>query len=384
MSYFVNPILTELRPELLARLKIGELRRVGGVLRVAKGYSRAGSIAAHLRDVGDLVDPMVSASLHLTQVAAAASVVNLGVSVAGFALVLHKMAKLQQSVNALAELTQRQHGEVMGALDGIASQLIELRYVAFESRELLEATLDEVRRVRRDLLDSYLARVLTEVDLLRRAKQMTEHDTSRALRTFGEARRWLEQTIHALPARARDDAHWFDRLLRFRVWCLTSLAEVQLLRRVGDDRGAAVLTRALASTGRGWAHGWSEALLPSSEFHGAFRFAHSAFNGLDREVYVRLVRLQEVSARGTVDNREVEARMEVARAMPRLGPPWIERQRALAGLLDFAEEATARIESLADEMEMCVDERLSYAHWEALAAPAKHGGIAVIEREERT
>lgn len=380
MDYVVNPILAELRPEVLARLNAGELRRIGGVLRVAPGYPGAGRIAAHLRELGDLVDPAVRVPLQLTQVAAAASVVNLGVSVAGFAIVLHKIGKLQQSVHALTALTQRQHEEVMGALGGIASQLVELQYVALESRELLDATLDEVRRMRRDLLDSYLARVLTEVDLLQRTPLPTEYDVAQALRTFGEARRWLEQTIQALPARSRDDAHWFDRLLRYRVWCLNGVAEVQLLRRVGDDRGAAGLARSLATTSRAWASAWRDTLLPSSEFHGAFRFAHSAFADLDREVYVRLVRLQEGPLAVISDVREVDARMDVARAMPRLGAPWIQRQRALAGLLDFSEESTARLESLSDELAMCADERLPYELWERLSAPPNHRGLVMIER----
>lgn len=382
MSYVVNSILAELRPEVLARLKAGELVRIGGVLRVGPGYPGAGRIVAHLRELGDLVDPVIRVPLQITQVAAAASVVNLGVSVAGFALVLHKIGKLQQSVHALSTLSHRQHADVMGALAGVASQLVELRYVALESRDLLEATLEEVRRVRRDLLDSYLARVLTEIDLLQQARQITEREATPALRTFGEARRWLEQTIYVLPARERDDAHWFDRLLRYRVWCFTGLAEVHLLRRVGDDKGAEVLARSLATTSRTWASAWSGVLLPSSEFHGVFRFSHSAFADLDREIYARLVRLQNGPLAATSDLREVDARMDVARAMPRLDASWIQRQHAIAGVLDFAEESTARMESLADELAMCADERLAYEDWEGLTAPPGHSGLVVIERRE--
>lgn len=383
MHYTVTPILTELRPEVLARLQVGELRRVGGVLRVAPGYPHAGSIAAHLRETGDFIRTPAQAALGLSQVAAAASVVNLGVSIAGFALVLHKIGKLQSSVNALTALTARQHDAVMGALRGISAQLVELQYVALESRDLLEATLDEVRRVRRDLLDMYLARVLTEVELLQRAPQLDGQKVTQSLRIFGEARRWLELTIAALPAMARDDAHWFDRLLRYRVWCFVGQAEVALLRRIGDDKGAAALARSLATTSRAWAVGWRDVLLPTGEFHGAFRFSHSAFSDLDGEVYERLVRLQAVPSGVGADASEVDARMAVARAMPRLGPAWVERQRALAGILDFAEETTARLESVADEMQMCVAERMPYAFWEGLVAPGDQAGLLLVERGGR-
>jgi len=380
MGYIVNPLLAELRPTLVTRLDAGELVRHGGLLRVAPGRPNAGQIAAHLRDV--LVDPapsVMSSALQMSQVAAAASVLNLGVSVVGFAVLAHKMGKLQDSVNALSELTQRNHDDVMGALGVLSTQLIELRFIALDSRELLAATLDEVRRVRRDLLDSYLARVATEIDLLRRQEHPSEAVVHGALRTFGETRRWLDQTIRAFPAHARDDAHWLDRLVRFRVWSLAGVAEMQLLRRTGADVDAADLARQLGTTSRAWAHEWRDALLPAQEFSGAFRFAHGAFKEMPREVYARLVRLHDGTILGGTDGRELEGRMAVARAMPTLGGAWVDRQLAVGGLLDFAEEVTARLESTGIELTMCVEQGLRYQDWETLPVPAGHRGIAVIE-----
>jgi hypothetical protein len=380
MGYIVNPLLTELRPELVARFNAGELIRRGGLLVVASGRPNGGQIAAHLRDILSGPSPSAMSSvLQLSQVAAAASVLNLGVSVVGFAVLAHKMGKLQDSLNALTELTRRNHDEIMGALGGISEQLVELRYIALDSRELLVATLDEVRRVRQDLLDSYLARVLTEIDLLRRTERLSDETVHAALRTFGEARRWLDQTIRAFPAHARDDSHWLDRLLRFRVWCLAGVSEVQLLRRTGADADAADLARQLGATSRGWAHTWRDALMPVQEFHGAFRFAHGAFKEMPREVYVRLVRLHDGTILGGTDGRELGGRMAVAREMPALGGAWVERQFALAGLLDFVEEATARLESTSVELTMCSAERLRYQDWEALPTPANLRGLAAIE-----
>jgi hypothetical protein len=65
--------------------------------------------------------------------------------------------------------------------------------------------------------------------------------------------------------------------------------------------------------------------------------------------------------------------------MPALGSEWVERQVALAALLDFAEEATARLESAADELTMCLAEGFRYEDWEALSAPVDSGDLAVIE-----
>lgn len=387
VAYIVEPVLAELRAALVERVRSGELIRRGGLLVIAPGRPGGGQIAAHLRDVTKALPPAFAnppppslpGALHLSQVAAAASVLNLGVSIAGFAILAHKIGRLQSSVNELAALTQSNHVNLLAGLGRLSQQLVELRYIALDSRELLAATLDEVRLVRQDLLDSYLARVLTEADLLQSAQRLADHQVYGALRTFGETRRWLEQAITLHPARPRDDTHWFERLLRYRVWCLTGACETQLLRRVGEDERAAAFARSLATTSRTWASSWRDALMPRDEFCGAFRFAHSSFSQLPREVYLRLVRLHDGTILTGTDARELEGRMAVGREMPALGSEWVERQVALAALLDFAEEATARLESAADELTMCLAEGFRYEDWEALSAPVDSGDLAVIE-----
>lgn len=383
MYYAEDLFLGELRPAISKLLKTGEVLRYGGVLRIAKGLPGAGQIVAHLRDVGvasSAITPALGPILGLTQVAAAASVVGLGVSIVGFAVMNHKLEKLKASVADLAAKSAQNHTEVLASLDLIGEQLVELRYIALESHELLAATLDEVRRVRSDLLDTYLASVLTEIDLLRRATVVDDARTVQALRVLGTARRWLQSSIAAFPARAKDDVHWYDRMTRFRLLCLTWTAEAHLLRRVGDDTAAAQLLREAARASRAWASDWSRALLPPKEYGGAFRFAHSAFDAMPREVMARIVRLQDGTELAGTDEREVEAGMAIARDLPNLTPGWASKQRAVAGLLDFAEEATARLESLADELEMCAELRMGYADWEAMPSARSGGGLLLLRK----
>ncbi len=382
MGYFVNPVLAELRPELVQRVASGELVRHGGVLRWAAHHPSAGRIAAHLREVpgaspATLIDPPlpISATLRLANVAAAAGVLNLGVSVAGFAIIAHRIGRLQSSVNELLAASERRHAELSGVLLRLSDQLVELRLLALEHRDVTDAILDEVRQARRDLVDSYIARVLTEVGLLQRSPTIDGARAEQALRTFAESRRWFEQTMERGGA-------WLDRLVRFRGWCMASACELALLRRVGEDRGAARLARELATSGRRIASSWRDELLPSAEFGGVFRYSHSRFGRLPREVYERLVRLHDGTILVDSDRRELQSRIAVAEQMPRLGDAWVDQQIAVASMLDFVEETTARVESTADALEMCADEELRYRDWEALEAPPTAMGLCVVEVQQ--
>jgi hypothetical protein len=322
--------------------------------------------------------PALASALRLSQVTAAASVVNLGVSAIGFAVVAHKLNVLQSSVGALSQLVSQNHTDAQRSFDGLSAQLVELRYLALEGSEILRHALADLRMSREDTVDAFLARVLTRVDVLSRSARVTDVDAREALIAFGEARRWSEQTM-ARSALSPD--RWTDWLLRFRLWCLAGSAELHLLRRIGDDAIAARLARQLAHRARQWCGQWRDAFLPPGELHGAFRFAHSAFVGLERETYERLVRLFDGTELRATDARELDGRMAAAKEIARRGPRWIHQQRALADVLDFIEETTDRIESTADELEFCLEERLSFAQWESLPNLASPGALAAIDME---
>src|SRR5437763_578572 len=102
MTGQVLPVLLEVPSAIQRGLATGLYERWGGVVRVAAGRPNGGEVVTHLREVGRLGDsathsfrfqppPPLAASLQMTQVAAAAGVLNLGVSAVGFALTLSKL-----------------------------------------------------------------------------------------------------------------------------------------------------------------------------------------------------------------------------------------------------------------------------------------------------
>ena len=92
-------VLFHVPPEIEAKLASGEYRRVGGIIRNAADKQK---IITHIKEAQGL-EALTPASLPalLSGVGAVASVANLAVSVAGFALVLHKLGKMEKKLDAL-------------------------------------------------------------------------------------------------------------------------------------------------------------------------------------------------------------------------------------------------------------------------------------------
>lgn len=383
-TVIADVMLGEARPAVLAQWEAGELIRRGGVLYRRAGLPGGGQIVAHLRDVGDGAGALspIAKLAGLTQVAAAASVIGLGVSVAGFAATLYKLQQLQKSMTALAELSRAQHAATSAKLDEAVALLVEVKAAQAHQGGVLEELLGQVQLVRLEQSLAQIARVRASLELLAAKDNPSEAHMDAAERAFREAAVYFELTIGQSPLRRDHPADWVDVLTRFRGWCLATAAEVTLARRRGRSSEAAALAADRARVARGWCDVWGAALMPPSEFGGVFRLTHRRLAEVPRETFLRLVRMQEKVDVSGIDARETGAAHALALEAPSLPSTWWRGEVAMADVLDFCEEATERVESLAEEMRWCHERGLGWSTWESLPAPRDAGGIALVLREE--
>ena len=126
----IETILLVNNPEIIKGLLNGSMKRYGSVIRWAAGTENAGQIVRHLAETPGLtsklmsvpfspilggidvighgltyhkligIERTLSSVMGLTQVAAGASVLNLGVSIAGFAYMGYKLHQIQKSSDA--------------------------------------------------------------------------------------------------------------------------------------------------------------------------------------------------------------------------------------------------------------------------------------------
>jgi len=379
--YVVHPILGTESVDVLRGIAMGEYRRYGGVIRRAPGTAGGGEFVrgGFLRELGQAVPSGAEQLLGLTQVAAAASVLNLGVSVIGFAVMAKKLNRLQRDMTRLIDMTSRNHDDVMQALAEVGERLIELRALALENRSLLGEVLDGIARIRKDLVDLQMARVTTRLGILQQTDgNLPRPELLEARQIFGEAREFARLGI---APDARGSLGWHEGLLRLRLWCIASASEVLLLRRADELDAAASTADAFSREARAVVGSWRDVFAPPNELAGLGRFGYSELHdGLAGETRARLHRLSGLdgnpSGLRTLESRGALAVAGALGSHPREG--FLAAQMARASVLDFLEELGERAESLAEEAAFTAELRISYDNWERMRMP-EATSIALIE-----
>ncbi len=379
-------------PEIAAGLSNGTLTRWGTVIRRAAGQPGGGQVVKHLKEFiprnllksGAQVlgqPPMLPAEaaqlLQLSQVAAAASVLNLGVSVVGFAVMNHKLNRLQASVDAVSVALGDFREDAIERLERIEHRLVEIEYLQCLGLSKLHEVLAVLRDLRHDLFADKASVVGS------RLREMGEPaltvDLRDVRRDLERVRIWLEQTI-TVPGSA--DPAWADVLMRYRLWVIASVAEVAALRRLGAAADAAALATSMASVSRTWTRGWAASLLPESEFGGVFLVQSAPLRErISIEVAPRLARLQlgEDLPRPDLFRRLDDSALLVAAARRRLPDGFAERAALAARTLDFVAETSERVESFAVEMDQCRQRRIGFGDWEGRTGSGQSPELQFLE-----
>lgn len=382
----VIEILASVPEHIAEGLRTGRLIRYGGEIRVAPGQPKAGAIQHLIRDtftrdqvLQKIIDPVrnidanVQAMMGLTQVTAAASVLNLGVSVVGFAVMYYKLDKVQKAVERVGMQIDALGAHLDQRLDRIDLSLVELRYLASLELSQLQEALIRLQEIRGDLFNARVAAVMELADRLARTEPPTDALLAEAQQKLAEVRIWLEQSLGMARLDTDRPELLADLFMRYRLWAMTVALEIHVWRRAGDMARAAELAGAAAERSRLSATHWVQLLMPADEFGGIYRLGHTSFEAtVPVEVRARLSRMTSPGDHPTHAlriERERLAAEQVALVRPELPQDWHHTQRLGAQLLDCCEEVTERMESLRFEMDYCNQRRLGFDRWEALESP---------------
>lgn len=129
------PVTLDAAPDIVSGLNSGDLTRIGGVVREAA----SGRIVAHLQEVGrgtDALQQGLKAVAGLSQIAAGASVLNLGVSAIGFAYTAHRLNQISSAISSMHNDMTMRFDAVDAAVSRIDGQLGYLTALAVENRDV--------------------------------------------------------------------------------------------------------------------------------------------------------------------------------------------------------------------------------------------------------
>jgi len=399
---------------LIEGLVTGSLRRFGGVVRDASN----GRIVKHLLEapgtsevlmkapmpnllggVGTVVDAVghgatihklsavqqtLSSVLQVSQVAAAASVLNLGVSAVGFAYMGYKLNQLQKSMSAMQERMDAGFDRVDAKLEALAGQLNYLLLLAeanANEQQRMSASLAELHRA---VLVAELAELQSWLDQLSRFPEDSPKD---AIRAASKVRRTLsDQAVRVAPEFEPRVMLVAD--ISIRGWVVATATEANLLMQMGQHRDARQLIEGEHPRFAALSEQWAKALLADQrpQLQTAYRFEAPRFREyVLPERVERIVRLHAVD-RGLPPERRLRVAKEAALEFEmshnaQLDTGWTHRQLAVAEYLDGLSELSSRLETVGAFARECETRQLPSSR-DILPGPDAAPGVYVLSASD--
>ena len=399
-------------PEIIKALLDGSMKRYGSVIRWAAGTENAGQIVRHLAETPGLtsklmsipfspilggvdvighgltyhkligIEKTLSSVMGLTQIAAGASVLNLGVSMAGFAYMGYKLHQIQKTLGHIqqsmeegfnrveAGLNRIENSVITGfnrveaglnrvdnRLDIISGQLVYLYLLVEDSRQKQQSLAKAISHLHQAMLLKEIAALKAELD---DRSRFPDDSPREALKTASRVRLFLSsQAMQATPELEAEIMLNAD--VSLQGWAVATATEAHLLLEIGKHQEAKELLAVEVPKFKQVAQRWGDELISgeNSYLSTAYRFTNSRFK--KHITPERVERITEISTsdrtlspdqiRGKKTNVDVE--VEMSNSCSKYDEAWIHRQIAIAEYLDALSELSARLDTLQDFAALC-------------------------------
>ena len=408
----IDTTLLVKNPEIIKGLLDGSMTRYGSVIRWAAGNANGGQIVRHLAETPGLtsklmtlpfspilggvdvighgltyhklmgIEKTLSSVMGLTQIAAGASVLNLGVSIAGFAYMGYKLhqiqntlGNIQQSMEAGFErieadlnrieknlsagfihLDQRLN-RVDERLDIISGQLAYLYLLVEDSREKQKSLSKAISHLHQAMLIKEIADLKAQLD---DRSRFPDESPRSAIKTASRVRLFLSnQAIQATPE--LDAEIMLNADVSIQGWAVATATEANLLLEIGKHQEAKELLAIEVPQFKQVAERWGQALINNENTYlsTAYRFSNSRFNNHITPERVERITKISISDRALSPDQirskktNIDVEFDMFYSDTKFDLAWTYRQIAIAEYLDTLSELLARLESLEYFADLC-------------------------------
>jgi hypothetical protein len=398
-------------PEIITGLLDGSMKRSGSVIRWATGTENAGQIVRHLAEAPGLtskltevafspilggvnvighgltynkligIEKTLSLAMGLTQIAAGASVLNLGVSIAGFAYMGYKLHQIQKSLGHIQQSMEAGFNRlevglnrienkldkgfnkleaglcrVENSLDIISGQLAYLYLLVEDNRQKQQSLAKAISHLHQAMLIKEIAALNAELDERKRFPNESCRDS---LKVASRVRLFLaNQALQATPE--LDAELMLNTDVSIQGWAVATATEANLLLEIGQHQEAKELLAIEVAKFKQVSQIWGNKLISdrNSYLSTAYRFTNSRFQ--EHITSERLERIIEIcpsdrtlspeQVRHQKTNVDVEFQMS---HNSQWDEAWTHRQIAIAEYLDTLSELSARLDSLQSFAALC-------------------------------
>jgi len=428
----IDATLLVKNPEIIKGLLDGSMKRYGSVIRWAAGTVKAGQIVRHLAETPGLTsklmtvpfDPILagidvighalnyhkligvdhkligidrkligidrkligfektlSSVMGLSQIAAGASVLNLGISIAGFAYMGSKLHQVQKTLGHIQQSMEEGFNRIDNRLDIISEQLAYLYLLVEDSHQKQKSLAKAISHLHQAMLIKEIAALKAELD---DRSRFPDESRSSALKTASRVRLFLSnQAIQATPE--LDAEIMLNADVSIQGWAVATATEANLLLEIGKHQEAKELLALEIPQFKQVAERWAKALINDENTYlsTAYRFTNARFkNHITSE---RVERITEISPsdrtlspdqiRGKKNYVDVEFEMSYSSA--KFDRAWTHRQIAVAEYLDGLSELLARLEGLESFANLCESKGVKSSR-EILPGPDTEPGIYIL------
>ncbi|MEG4250569.1 hypothetical protein [Microcoleus sp. Pol10D4] len=388
-------------PEIIKGLLDGSMQRYGSVIRWAAGTVKAGQIVRHLAETPGLTSKLMtvpfspivagidvighgltyhkligvdhklsgidskligfektlSSVMRLSQIAAGASVLNLGISIAGFAYMGSKLHQVQKTLGHIQQSMEEGFNRIDNRLDIISQQLAYLYLLVEDSRQKQKSLAKAISHLHQAMLIKEIAALKAELD---ERSRFPDESPRSAIKTASRVGLFLSnQAMQATPE--LDAEIMLNADVSIQGWAVAIATEANLLLEIGKHQEAKELLALQIPQFKQVAERWGKALINDENTYlsTAYRFTNSRFkNHITSE---RVERITEISPsdrtlspdqiRGKKNYVDVEFEMSYSSA--KFDQTWTHRQIAVAEYLDGLSELSARLEGLESFANLC-------------------------------
>jgi hypothetical protein len=384
-------------PEIIKGLLDGSMTRYGSVIRWASGTENGGQIVRHLAEAPGLTNTLIgegvnyhkllgiektlSSAMGLTQIAAGASVLNLGISIAGFAYMGYKLHQIQKQLGHLQESMEEGFNRVVVGLnriedkldkgfekigtsfnrvekrlDIISGQLAYLYLLVEDSRRKQQSLAKAISHLHQAMLIKEIAALNAE---LNDRKLFPNESPRECLKTASRVRLFLaNQALQATPE--LDAELMLNTDVSIQGWAVATATEANLLLEIGKHQEAKELLAVEVPKFKQVAQKWGKKLISDENpyLSTAYRFTNARFQ--EHITLERVERIIEISPSDRILSSEqirrnkmnIDVEFEMSHSS-QFDQAWTHRQIAVAEYLDTLSELSARLDSLQSFAALC-------------------------------
>lgn len=302
------------------------------------------------------IETTLSPMLGVTQIAAGASVLNLGVSIAGFAYMGYKLNQLQKSLGNIQQTLETGFNDVNTRFDQVSGQLAYLCLLADNNRQKQQQISEAIANLHKSILIKEISDLAAEILDRSRFPDSSPRET---LKVASRVRLFLaNQAMQATPE--LDAEILLNSDVSMQGWAVATATEANLLLEIGKIEDAKELLALEVPKFQEVAVEWTDHLIIDENpfLATAYRFTAPCFEDyISSERVERIVNFSEGDRslsrdqiRCKKNEVEVEFQMSYSQAYDQA---WIHRQIAIAEYLDTLSELSARLDSLQSFAALC-------------------------------